>query len=127
MLLLKIINLCGCNVFCLFKRENEREFFLLYHTYIYIYTQLSVLKDFNETKIHQINYPKKINNLNEFVCVCMRSVFSLDCDFSMVSLLVARSIQCRFVAIAALASGGRARISAACACQCPGNVNKIIK
>lgn len=57
-------------------------------------------------------------------------VFFLMFFSSMVSLLVVRSIQCRFVAIVALASVDPAHISAAYAYQCPvqnGNKAKVSK
>lgn len=101
-------------IFFSFERESERRFLLLCR--IYIYTQISVLKVVKETKIHRINYPKKC----QIVCVvCLFFSFLSNFSFSMVSLLVARSIQCRFVAIVAPASGGPAGISAAYVYQCP--------
>lgn len=52
--------------------------------------------------------------------VCVQCVFpSYLFLLFMVSLLVARSIQCRFVAIVALASDDPAHILAAYAYQCP--------
>lgn len=59
-------------------------------------------------KVHQINYQKKMSK--KVVCLFHFCI-------SMVSLLIARSIQCRFVAILALASGGPVRISAVYAFQ----------